>query len=186
MTRDELIEKNMKLVYHVAHKTKNIPMEFDDIVGFGMIGLVKAANDFDPSRGNKFATVAVTYIQNEIFIELRKEARRKGLKLEGVTAVSIHTEVSQKGKKNLSYEDIIEDVHATIDKELLFQDSLEDLMDALETLPEKEKISIIHFYGIGEKKKTQNEIAKILNVSQSHVSRYVRQGIKKLRKKVIV
>jgi RNA polymerase sporulation-specific sigma factor len=178
--RSVLIERNLRLVVYIARKFENTGIDIEDLVSIGTIGLIKAVNTFDVSKKIKLATYASRCIENEILMYLRRNNKKRSevsfdeplnidwdgneLKLSDVLGTDI----------DLIYKYIEEDV----DRELLVQ--------AMEVLTEREKKIMIFRFGLGKDKEemTQKEVADILGISQSYISRLEKRIIKKLQKEI--
>src|SRR6056297_2417969 len=175
-----LIERNLRLVVYIARKYDNTGIDIEDLVSIGTIGLIKAVNTFDVSKNIKLATYASRCIENEILMYLRKNNKKKSevsfdeplnidwdgneLKLSDVLGTEI----------DLIYKYIEEEV----DRELL--------AEAMEYLTERERKIMILRFGLNKKKVelTQKEVADILGISQSYISRLEKRIIEKLKNKV--
>jgi len=172
MTRDELIESNMKLAGYVANKMiwTNIPRE--DLVSIGYIGLVQAADAYDDTRGVKFSTFAVKVMQNKILHELRKENRRNAL-----PTISMQTVVSKDFSRDVTLEDTI-GVWDEYDNRLEAEEIL--------SLPitERERDMLCSYYGIGTPKLKQQEIADKYGITQPTVARNIQKAIKTIRREL--
>lgn len=175
--RAQLIEHNLRLVVYIARKFENTGIHVEDLISIGSIGLIKAVNTFDPQKKIKLATYASRCIENEILMYLRKTSRQK-------------TEVSLDEPLNIDWdgnelllsdilgtdEDIItRDLDLKVDKQLL--------MEALSTLKGREKqIMELRFGLIGKESKTQKDVAQLLGISQSYISRLEKKIIQQLQK----
>ncbi|HZW67737.1 MAG TPA: RNA polymerase sporulation sigma factor SigE [Pseudogracilibacillus sp.] len=175
--RATLIEHNLRLVVYIARKFENTGIHVEDLISIGSIGLIKAVNTFKPEKKIKLATYASRCIENEILMYLRKTSRQK-------------SEVSLDEPLNIDWdgnelllsdilgtdEDIItRDLDLKVDKQLLLQ--------ALETLKGREKkIMELRFGLIGEESKTQKDVAELLGISQSYISRLEKKIISHLQK----
>lgn len=177
--RATLIEHNLRLVVYIARKFENTGVHIEDLVSIGSIGLIKAVNTFNPEKNIKLATYASRCIENEILMYLRKNSR-------------IKTEVSFDEPLNVDWdgnelllsdvlgteEDIItKDLEHKIDKQLLGQ--------ALAKLTGREKkIMELRFGLVGDEEKTQKDVAELLGISQSYISRLEKKIIKRLQKEI--
>lgn len=175
--RNVLIERNLRLVAHIAKKYYYSGCDNDDLISIGTIGLIKAIDSFNPESGTRFATYAGKCLQNEILMYFRS---RKKESLECSLGDAVETD---KDGNPLTYMDIIssdEDITEQIDMKL----KVEKLFDGINRILTKtEKQIIILRYGLGfTKPVTQREVAEKLGISRSYVSRLESGAIDKLRK----
>lgn len=174
--KNVLIERNLRLVAHVVKKFANTGEDMDDLISIGTIGLIKAINTFNESKGNRLATYAARCIENEILMNLRST---KKTKLE----VSLQEPIGvDKEGNEISLMDVLgTDSDAIID-EITNKFQLKKLRDKVGTvLEEREKKVIELRYGLHDGKvRTQRETAKILGISRSYVSRIEKRAIIKL------
>lgn len=174
--REKLIEHNIRLVIHVANRFKTRYFDEDDLSSVGTIGLIKAVRTFDVNKDIKFATYASRCIENEILMLLRQTKKRdKEDSYEG--AISLDSEGNE-----LSVLDTLGTEKEEIEEQMVFNEKIEQLKSIIYELPEKEKEIILYRYGIDRQRKCQSEIAELLNVSQSYISRVERRIIEKLKK----
>lgn len=175
--RARLIEHNLRLVVYIARKFENTGIHIEDLISIGSIGLIKAVNTFNPNKNIKLATYASRCIENEILMYLRKNSRVK-------TEVSLDEPLNVDWDGNelllsdvLGTEDdvITRNLESKVDKQLLVQ--------ALSTLKGREKkIMELRFGLIGDESKTQKDVAEMLGISQSYISRLEKKIIKQLQK----
>lgn len=177
--RKQLIEHNLRLVVYIARKFDNTGVELDDLISVGTIGLIKAVNTFNAEKKIKLATYASRCIENEILMHLRKVVRLKG-------------EISLDEPLNVDYEGnelLLSDVLGT-DNDCVFtsiESSIDEelLQKALSTLSERERrITYLRFGLNGADEMTQKEVADMLGISQSYISRLEKKIVKKLRKEI--
>jgi RNA polymerase sporulation-specific sigma factor len=177
--RKQLIEHNLRLVVYIARKFDNSGVELDDLISVGTIGLIKAVNTFNAEKKIKLATYASRCIENEILMHLRKFVRLKG-------------EVSLEEPLNVDYEGnelLLSDVLGT-DNDCVFtsiESSIDEelLQKALSVLPERERQIMSLRFGLdGADEMTQKEVADMLGISQSYISRLEKKIVKKLRKEI--
>ena len=175
--RNILIERNMRLVAHVAKKYQNTDYDMEDLLSVGTIGLIKAVNTFHTDRGSRLATYAAKCVENEILMLLR--ANKKYSK-----EVSLFEPIGvDKDGETVSLVDVIEmDNKETLDTMILKQD-VKELYEAFEScLTETEKTVLGMRYGLYRgKEHTQREIAGKLGISRSYVSRIEKKAIEKIR-----
>ncbi|MBQ7795238.1 MAG: RNA polymerase sporulation sigma factor SigK [Lachnospiraceae bacterium] len=175
--REVLINRNMRLVAHVIKKYQGTDYEMEDLLSVGMIGLIKAVNTFNLEKGSRLATYAAKCVENEILMLFR--ANKKYSK-----EVSIYDPIgTDKDGETVSLLDVLEvDGKEALDEVILKQD-VKQLYDAYEqNLNDTEKTVIRLRYGLfGSKEYTQREIAGVLGISRSYVSRIEKKAIEKLR-----
>ncbi len=175
--RAALIERNMRLVAHVIKKYQYTDYDMEDLLSVGTIGLIKAVNTFNMDKGSRLATYAAKCVENEILMLFRagKKFSRE---------ISIYEPIGvDKDGESVSLVDLIESEHTeTIDTLILSQD-IKMLYDSLDScLKDTEKTVIRLRYGLyGGNEHTQREIAAILGISRSYVSRIEKRAIEKLR-----
>lgn len=180
--RDILIERNLRLVAHIAKKyyPSASSTENDDIISVGTIGLIKAIDSFNPENGTRFATYAGKCLQNEILMYFRS---KKKYALE--TSLSDAVEIDKDGNP-LTYMDIIS-CEDTIADDLDLKMRSNQMLNALNTvLDDREREIIIYRYGLCEGKKplTQREVAQKLKISRSYVSRIEKSALAKLKEEL--
>lgn len=175
--KDILIERNLRLVAHIAKKYTNCALPADDLISIGTIGLIKAVNTYRSHKSTRLATYAARCIDNEILMSLRASKRIR-------TEVSLSDPIgTDKDGNEINLNDII----GTDPDEILDNISLKiqtaKLLQAINTtLTQREKTVIIKRYGImGETPMPQREVAKQLNISRSYVSRIEKKALSKLR-----
>ena len=177
--RQQLIERNLRLVVYIARKFDNTGVDLDDLISVGTIGLIKAVNTFNAEKKIKLATYASRCIENEILMHLRKVVR-------------LRSEVSLDEPLNVDYEGnelllcdilgtendcVFTSIESSIDEELLSK--------ALAILPERERSIMYMRFGLnGADEMTQKEVADMLGISQSYISRLEKKIVKKLRKEI--
>ncbi len=173
-----IIEHNLRLVAHITKKYCSNANDQDDLISIGTIGLIKAVNTFDGSKGIKLATYASKCIENEVLMYFRSQKK-------SAQDISINEPIDTDGEGNpLTLMDIIS-IEDTIADEIDDKIMTKKLYNFIETLDnEREKIIIIMRYGLYDTVPlTQKQIAKKLNISRSYVSRIEKKVIEKLRKK---
>ena len=176
LARAKLIEHNLRLVVFLSKKYENTGIDLEDLVSIGSIGLIKGVNTYKLDKNIKLATYASRCIDNEILMFLRKNKKRKG-------EISFEDSLSYDSEGNeLNLEDIIgtdEDiVTMCIEKEY----EKKSLYQELEKLNAREKKIMILRYGLyGKEEMTQKDVAKLLGISQSYISRIEKKVIKKLQ-----
>ncbi len=179
--RDKLIEHNLRLVAHVVRKYYVTNKNTDDLISVGTIGLIKAVDSYNDSNGTRFATYAAKCIQNEILMLFRSQ-KKLGCEVSLNDTIDI-----DKDGNPLTYLDIIstEDTIADdIDKKIKINKALGYIRDNLD---EREKTILIMRYGIGNTQAyTQREVAQMLGISRSYVSRIEKSSLEKINKYLTV
>lgn len=176
--RNTLVECNMRLVAHIAKKYHSSDKDFDDIISIGTIGLIKAINTFDSSKGNRLVTYASKCIENEILMYFRSEKKKS-------REVSLYEPLgTDKDGNSISLLDIIESDSKDMLSEYATNEQLIWLFKNIEKLLTPFEFNIIKKrYGLfGEKETTQREIAAELGISRSYVSRIEKKCLEKLKK----
>lgn len=174
-----LIERNLRLVVYIGRKFENTGVGIEDLVSIGTIGLIKAVNTFDPNKKIKLATYASRCIENEILMYLRRNNKTR-------------SEVSFDEPLNIDWDGnelLLSDVLGT-DNDIIYK-CLEEEVDkkllniALQKLNCRErKIMELRFGLSGATEKTQKEVADMLGISQSYISRLEKRILKRLRKEI--
>lgn len=176
--KSALIEHNLRLVVYIARKFENTGISIEDLVSIGTIGLIKAVNTFDPGKNIKLATYASRCIENEILMYLRRTSK-------------IRAEVSFDEPLNTDWDgnelvladvvgsdsDVVKYIEEEVDKELL--------KAAMQKLTGREKKIMELRFGLNNGiEKTQREVADMLGISQSYISRLEKKILKKLRREI--
>ena len=174
-----LIERNLRLVVYIARKFENTGIGIEDLISIGTIGLIKAINTFNTEKNIKLATYASRCIENEILMYLRKTGSQKA-------DISIDEPLNVDWDGNeLLLSDILGTDSDVVCKNLEEETDKELLFSALEKLSEREKDIIKLRFGIGGKEeKTQKEVADMLGISQSYISRLEKKIISRLEKEI--
>ena len=177
--KQTLIERNLRLVVYIARKFENTGVNIEDLISIGTIGLIKAVNTFDTSKKIKLATYASRCIENEILMYLRRSCRLK-------------LEVSLDEPLNIDWDGnelLLSDILGT-DGDLVCRD-IEDEVDrellrlAMEKLSPREKRIMQLRFGLGDAREyTQKQVADMMGISQSYISRLEKQIIKELKKEI--
>ncbi|MCH5349486.1 MAG: RNA polymerase sporulation sigma factor SigE [Oscillospiraceae bacterium] len=174
--RQLLITHNLRLVVYIAKKFESTGIGIEDLVSIGTIGLIKAVKTFCPSKNIKLATYASRCIENEILMFLRKSSQYKN-------EISIDEPLNIDWDGNeLLLSDILGTDEDTVNGGIESEAEKNILLEAVERLPEREKcIMKMRFGLIDGKEKTQKEVADMIGISQSYISRLEKRIIKKLR-----
>ena len=180
--RDELIEHNLRLVVYIAQRFDNTGVGVEDLISIGTIGLIKAINTFNPTRKIKLATYASRCIENEILMYLRRNNKTR-------MEVSIDEPLNVDWDGNeLLLSDILGTEEDIIYKDLEHEVECTLLGKAIEKLSPREQTIIRLRYGLQSddgKEKTQKEVADLLGISQSYISRLEKRIMKRLKKEIV-
>lgn len=174
--RKTLVERNLRLVVYIAKKFENTGIGIEDLISIGTIGLMKSVNTFNSEKKIKLATYASRCIENEILMYLRKNNK-------------IRYEISLDEPLNIDYDgnelllgDIVGTDDDLVEQEMMKSDQRKLFYEALKDLNEREKEILILRYGLSNHDElTQKDVAKLLGISQSYISRLEKKIIKKLR-----
>ena len=174
--KNKLIEHNLRLVVFLAKKYDNTKTDLEDLVSIGTIGLIKAINTYKLDKNIKLATYASRCIDNEILMHLRKIKRKK-------TEISFEDSLSYDADGNeLHLEDVLGTEKDIVTKGLDEELDKSIMMEEIEKLSPRDKEIIELRYGLNKKKEmTQKDVAKLLGISQSYISRIEKKVIKKLK-----
>ena len=177
--RSILIERNLRLVVYIARKFENTGVYVEDLISVGTIGLIKAVNTFNPEKKIKLATYASRCIENEILMYLRRNSKIKA-EISFYEPLNIDWDGNELllsdilGTENDTVYNLIED---EVDKQLLLM--------ALKNLNDREKEIVKLRFGLnGTREKTQKEVADMLGISQSYISRVEKKIIRRLKKEI--
>lgn len=180
--RKTLIEHNLRLVVYIAKKFDNTGVGVEDLISIGTIGLIKAINTFNPSRKIKLATYASRCIENEILMYLRRNSK---IKME----VSIDEPLNVDWDGNeLLLSDILGTEEDTIYRDLENEAERRLLVRALNKLSSREKLIVRMRFGLDNpegREKTQKEVADLLGISQSYISRLEKKIMQRLKREMI-
>ena len=178
--RNFLIEHNLRLVVFLAKKYENTTYDIEDLVSIGSIGLIKGINTYKIDKNIKLATYASRCISNEILMFLRKNKRKKA-------EVSLEDALNYDAEGNeLHFEDILGTDADLVPNEYEKQVDKEILSKEIEDLQDRDKEIMTLRYGLNNTKEyTQKEVAEILGISQSYISRIEKKVIRKLKQVMI-
>ena len=178
--KQKLIEHNLRLVVFIARRFENTGVNLEDLISIGTIGLIKAVNTYRRDKNIKLATYASRCIENEILMYMRKISNQK-------------TEISLDEPINMDYDGnelLLADILGT-DEDMILR-PLEDNVDlcilrqAVTELPDREREIVYMRFGLGGcKEQTQKEVAQIMGISQSYISRLEKRIMLKLRKELL-
>lgn len=175
--KDELITHNLKFVYYIASKKlKDKNHDTDDLFSIGVIGLIKAIDTYDFKKSN-FITYAYKCIYNEILMYIRKN--KKHLRSQSLEQIIFDDD------DNLKLLDLLASEN-NLSEDFTEKEQKEIICELIKRLPDKEKITITYHFGFfAMERKTQAEIAHMLNCSQSYVSRLLKQSINKIKNQLL-
>lgn len=177
--RDKLIEHNLRLVVYIAKKFEASGIELEDLISIGAIGLIKAVKTYSIDKKIKLATYASRCIENEILMQLRKNTRLRN-------EISLDEPLSSDGEGNeLLLADIISVDEDSVSKNIETSAEKQILMNILSKLDSREQMIMYLRFGLaGNEEKTQKEVADLMGISQSYISRIEKKILLKLRKKL--
>ena len=178
--RDILIERNLRLVAHVAKKYQGTDYEQDDLLSVGTIGLIKAVNTFKPDRGSRLATYAAKCVENEILMLLRSHKKYS-------REVSLYEPIGvDKDGESIHLVDVIQMENEDVLEQMILDQDVRELYQAYKTcLNDNEKQVVRMRYGLfGGKEYTQREIAQAMGLSRSYISRIEKRGLEKIGKEM--
>ena len=179
--KQQLILHNLRLVAHIAKKYHNLYRDQEELISIGIIGLIKAILSYDNEKSIRLATYASRCIENEILMQLRRNSRIRN-------EISIDEPLNKDGDGN---ELLLSDILGT-DSDITSK-AIEDEVDmkllkiAISNLEEREKYIMQLRFGIGtnQKERTQKEVADMLGISQSYISRLEKKIMKKMKKEIM-
>ncbi|MCM1136481.1 MAG: RNA polymerase sporulation sigma factor SigK [Clostridium sp.] len=174
--REVLIERNLRLVAHIAKKYQNVDEDMEDLISIGTIGLIKAISSFDAGKG-KLSTYASRCIDNELLMLLRSKKKTS-------REVSLYEPIgTDKEGNEINLLDIIEHEQEDVTEQMELCDNIKKMAKLLdEVLTEREREIVFLRYGlITGKEVTQREIGELLHISRSYVSRIEKRALLKLR-----
>lgn len=177
--REPLIVHNLRLVVYIARKFENSGIGVEDLISIGTIGLIKAVNTFCPARNIKLATYASRCIENEILMFLRKTNASR-------TEISIDEPLNVDWDGNeLLLSDVLGSDFDVVNRDIEIEDEKSLLIRTIDSLESREKLIMHMRFGLGGgKEHTQKEVADILGISQSYISRLEKRIIERLRKEM--
>ena len=180
LAKSVLVERNLRLVAHIVKKYSYSGKDVDDLISIGTVGLIKAIDSFDCNKGTRLATYAARCIENEILMLIRNNKKTRGeVYLQDPIGIDKEgNEISLMDVLSSDEDSIIEIVESKI--------QIKKLYKKINTcLQEREKLIVEMRYGLNNgKPKTQREIAQMLGISRSYVSRIEKKALKKLNKEL--
>ena len=178
--RNVLIEHNLRLVAYIARRFENTGINIEDLISIGTIGLIKAVGTYQPAKSIKLATYASRCIENEILMYLRKNANRRG-------EVSLDEPLNTDWDGNeLLLSDVLGTESDVIEKPLEDDVDRDLLLRAVAQLPQRERTIITMRFGLGGgRERTKKEVADLLGISQSYISRLEKRIIHRLKREIL-
>ena len=179
-SRQILVERNLRLVVYIAKKFENTGVGIEDLISIGTIGLMKAINTFNSNKNIKLATYSSRCIENEILMHLRRNNKLK-------SEVSIDEPLNQDGDGNeLLLSDLLGTDPDITSRRIEDEVDLKLLKASIEKLSKREKNIMELRFGLRNgKEKTQKEVADMLGISQSYISRLEKRIINKIKKDIV-
>ena len=178
--KSTLIERNLRLVVYIAKRFENTGINIEDLISIGTIGLIKAVSTFKAEKNIKLATYASRCIENEILMYLRKTVNQRG-------EVSFDEPLNTDWDGNeLLLSDILGTEEDTVEKPLEDDVDRQLLSQALDQLDQRERVIITLRFGLdGKPEQTQKEVADLLGISQSYISRLEKRIIQRLKREIL-
>ncbi len=175
--KNELIERNLRLVVYIAKKFENTGVDIEDLISVGSIGLIKAVNTFNLDKKIKLATYASRCIENEILMHLRKVSKqKKETSLDSPLSFdSDGNELLLSDVIGIDAEEVFKNIETSVEKEIIYS--------VLKKLDEREQQIVSMRFGLnGQKECTQKQVADMLQISQSYISRIEKKILNKMKK----
>ena len=174
--RQVLIERNLRLVVYIAKRFDNTGINIEDLISIGTIGLIKAVNTFRTDKNIKLATYASRCIENEILMTLRASRKRRG-------DVSLSEPIGTDGEGNdITFMDVLGTDQDELEETVIRHVTLEKIHRVLSRLPARERLVLEMRYGLADgTAHPQHEIARLLGISRSYVSRVEKHAVTLLR-----
>lgn len=170
-----LIEHNLRLVAHVAKKFDSCGIDHDDLISIGTVGLIKAVETYQPTKGTKFATYAARCIQNEILMQIRtlKKTRKD---------VSLYSPIGMDKEGNeITIVDLLKSDTDETEEQVSKRMEIKSMLELLNVLDDRERKVIEMRFGLSDGNEwTQNEVADQLGISRSYVSRLEKRALLKM------
>lgn len=177
--RQTLITHNLRLVSHIARKYTVPGCGPDDLISIGVVGLIKAVGSFRAGTGTALGTYAARCIENEILMTLRASRKRQG-------DVSLQDPVGTDGEGNdVTYMDILGTDPDALENDVIRRVTLQRVQEVLSSLPPRERLVLEMRYGLTDgRQHPQHEVAKVLGISRSYVSRVEKKAVTLLREAI--
>lgn len=178
-SKNKLVEHNLRLVVYIAKRFENTKVGLEDLISIGTIGLIKAINTFNPEKNIKLATYASRCIENEILMYIRKINNHR-------TEISIDEPINVDWDGNeLLLSDILGDHGDSVYSDLESDEDRKTVKKAISELNDRDRLIITLRFGLENgREKTQKEVADLLGISQSYISRLEKRIIEKLKKEI--
>lgn len=178
--KNVLIERNLRLVAHIAKKYTGTGYPADDLISIGTIGLIKAVSTYSSKKATRLATYAAKCIENEILMSIRSSKKNKA-----EVSLSVPIGIDKDGNE-ISFNDILGTDPDEILDDISLQIQIAKLLQAIDSvLTPREKTVILNRYGIfGHEPRTQREVAASLGISRSYVSRIEKKALLRLREEL--
>lgn len=180
--RNHLVEYNLRLVAHIAKKYYAPGRDTDDLISIGTIGLIKAINTFDGNKGSRLVTYASRCIENELLMRLRQERKE-------AREVSIYEPIgTDKEGNEISLLDIISCDEESMISNLITKENLDRISQMFTSILDfkEQKVMVLRYGLFGSRELTQREVAGLLSISRSYVSRIEKKALLKLRSALIL
>ena len=172
--RDRLIRHNLRLVAHVVKKYYAVPGDAEDLISIGTIGLIKAVNSFDAAKQARFSTYASRCIENEVRMSLRRQRKEPA-------AVSMSEPIEAGRESALTVQDVVPD-DFSLAEDCEGRDEAARLRRLVEALPARQRRVVVLRYGLGgQPPMTQQQVAGLLGISRSYISRIEKAAVDRLR-----
>ena len=180
LAKNKLIEHNLRLVVYICKKFENTKIDMEDLISVGAIGLIKAVNSFKLEKNIKLATYASRCIENEILMHLRKTSKTKA-------EISLDEPLTADGDGNeLVLGDILSMENDSVSARLEKHSENKVLWDCIKKLSDKEREIMILRFGLNnQKEKTQKEVADMMGISQSYISRIEKKIVRKMKRDLL-
>lgn len=178
--KEKLIEHNLRLVVYISKKFENTGLDLEDLISIGAIGLIKAVQTYKYDKQIKLATYASRCIENEILMQLRKTSKMKG-ELSFDEPLNYDSEGNELLLSDVLFteeDSVSKNIDQSVEKELLWQ-SIQKLNSR------EQKIMILRFGLQGNEEKTQKEVADLMGISQSYISRIEKKILSRLKKELL-
>ncbi len=174
--KNTLIERNLRLVAHICKKYYSSSCEQDDLISIGTVGLIKGISSYDPEKGVRLATYASRCVENEILMYFRSQKKTGN-------DISLSEAIDEDGDGKLSILDVLSEEEEDLLEQISAKESCRKLRSCIRsTLTERERTIIILRYGLDRHRiHTQWELAALLGISRSYVSRLEKKALQKLR-----
>ena len=175
--RNTLVEYNLRLVAHIVKKYQAANRNLEDMISIGTIGLIKAINTYDESKGSRLVTYASRCIENELLMRLRQERKES-------REVSLYEPIgTDKEGNEISLMDIISSDDDSILNNIIISDNIKNISNVFFSIlePREQKVLALRYGLFGNEELTQKDIAKLLSISRSYVSRIEKKALLKLR-----